>query len=236
MRKKSKNKCYPDDITKLESSKTYMPTFPKTSQDIKFVRETTVNKLDQFSGITTTSLGFKYFTETNGENEGDAFYATVTSDSLMDIMIDEMKGVFNGIKTQSMYDQSYKYNYRLLSMYLSKEINSIKLYCKGLAGSDLSIEHPMRGRYIIVVSGYIDNKCIIDYEVITYHNYTIHPSRILSDISDNIEKQGLDNVEIDKESFDIAIKALKENNPLDRERFTQEDLLKQLELLDKMSK
>lgn len=235
MRKKSKNKCYPDDIAKLESSKTYTPTFPKTSQDIKFVRETTVNKLDQFSGVTTTTLGFKYFTETNGE--GDAFYATVTSDSLMNTMIDEMKSIFSGIKTQSMYDQSYKYNYKLLTMYISKEINSIKLYCKGLAASgDVPFDHPMHGRYIIVVSGYMDNKCIIDYEVITYHNYTIHPSRILSDISSAIEKQGLDNVEIDKESFDTAIKDLGENNPLNRERFTQEDLLRQLEILDKMSK
>lgn len=236
MRKQSKNRCYSPDIENMVGSLHYMQTYPKTNSYVEFVDRLTINKLDEFSGTTTATVYGNYRSIISKENDDEALYATVDPIDLIMSINDKTNALIKALKTQIDCDKAYKYNYELLCKYLSGEICTIKLYCKGLAAEKTEYDHPIHGRYIIVVTGYDkENKCKIDYEVITLHNYVMHPSRIINDINNKVKSQNL-TVEIDEESFNSAIELLNNNNPLSKEKFTQEELLKSLELLDKASK
>ena len=236
MRKKSENKCYSADMDKYGSSRTLLSSYPKIpSNEVNVIDSLCINTFDEYSGHATATMYENYTSKESPENENDGFYATVDLDKLMNSEIDKLSILLNGIISQTSFDKVYKYNYELLSMYLSGEIDKITVYCKGLAAEVAPYDYPLHGRYIIVICGYLDNKCKIDYEVLTYHCYVMHPSRILHDIKSKAKSQNL-NVEINEDSFKSAIELLKKDNPLDRERFTQEDLLRQLEILDTASK
>lgn len=234
MREQSKNKCYSEDIDKEFSSKRYLPSYPKTVNDTRYIRGVSINKLDTFSDTTTATLETNYCANDFTEDEEKAMYGTVDPLVALSSYASDIKVLIDGIRTQIDYDKIHKCNYKLLSLVLSKDINHINLFCKGLASDD--IDNPMHGRYIIVVSGYQDNRCKIHYEVITYHNYCMHPTRILSDIEKKAKSQNLKQyVNIDETSFANVIKQLKTNNPLNNEDqdISELEVIKALDLIDK---
>ena len=231
MRKRSKNKCYDTDIGKELSSKRYLKSL--SSVDSEYISELHVNVFDQFSGMPSVTELTNHCV--SGEEHPDiANCGVVEVLPMLCNYIDKSGLLVRGLRHQIKMDSVYKYNYQLLTMYLSGEIDKIGVYCteaRGLDTDDLTA-----GRYVITISGYSDNKCKIHYEVITKHNYAMHPSRILKNIHDTVEKQKLtDVVEIDEESFNEAIKIMKTNNELDTEDKPIDDatIASALDLIDK---
>lgn len=230
MRTKSKNMCYDSDIGNELKSKRYLKSL--SSSDDEYISELNVNIFDQFSGEPSATEITNHCCTGVKETDDTANYGVVGILPMLCNYIDKSALLVRGLRHQTKMNLVYKYSYELLTMYLSKEINKICVYCtdaKGMDTDDLTA-----GRYVLTISGYLDNKCKSSFQLITNHNYAMHPSRILSDIETRAKKQNL-NVVIDEDSFKECIKRMKTNNELDNEDMVLDDLQinKALDLIDK---
>lgn len=155
----------------------------------------------------------------------------IESMEFIDIVENSLHQSIKAIKCDLANAKSYEMHYKLLSMYMAKEIDTINIYCKGVGSSDKSSQFAYR--YIIVITGCLEDEVCIDYEFITFNSYAMNPSKIKKDISHEIKRLNLINASIDEDSFTNAIIEMKKDNPLDREELTENDILNALDSLDK---
>lgn len=236
MRKNSKNKCYPDNFDEKISSHVCIDAYPKDINNVlQYISDGNVIKYDNFSDSTVVSITNKY----NGDKE--PLCVTMDGIDALRYGMEFIELSRKAIDFDLHNAKKYKYLFMLSNMALRNQINLISLYCKGVASEDK--DNPLSSRFIIVVSGY-DNaknkikKCKIHFEVITEESFLFNPSKILDTINKNIKDYPIQ-VELDKESFNIAIESMNKIKNLNNNQkalFDISEINKSLSLIDEYKK
>lgn len=228
IRKQSKNKCYPSNVSEVSLNGSNYECYPKFGDPLIFENENRVVRYDQFSKASVVTSSFGY------EKEDDKLCITMDGIDAAKMGLGILRSSIDAIETELYTRLKYKYLYQLTLMILKKQIDRVELYCTNTVSSN--IDNPMYGKYIITVSGMLENKCKLDFQVITDFDFKIHPASIIT----MIEKESKDlpiEVVIDEDSFNRCIKQMQHNNPYNKDSgLTQIDIQNALKSIDKYNK